>query len=245
MNPEITLARGYWDDTKECCDQWIAAYKEIAKKHPELKALAQKLIQRAESACSLIVSHAVSFGSMPDDTFYGERVQQENAYYEKTEKSRDALEGDFPCGNELEMRLARHCFSYREMACLQVGLASEIDPDDLSEVPEEKPYADEVFDKKITPEDIPMARKGILYECLGQPDKALQCFLSVQSVNLKDRIDRLMDGMPIANPDQCLELTTLHFHRSFMGGGDVEEYHDYDVAGPTRHGELPGFAWIT
>ena len=169
MEPQIALNRGYWEDAGDCRDQWIAAYKEIAKKHLMLSMRAKKMIKRIELACSLCVTHATFFNTgNVDECFYGEAVARENEFLEETKKARESLDGDFPCGNEDDMRFARDFFTNREMAYLQMGLANELNASGNS-----------------------MGRKGFIYECLGLYEEAIECYEAMGKERPTDRIERL------------------------------------------------------
>lgn len=193
MDPQIVLSRGYMESASEVLKQWISAYKEIAKKHLMLVARAQKMIKRIELASSLCVTHATFFNSgNVDECFYGEAVAKENEFLKGTQKARESLDGDFPCGNEEDMRFARRFFSIREMANLQMGLARELNPDDLSQVPPvNKSFADEAFPRKIKASDQPLGRKGFIHECLGNYQEAIDCYEAFSEGRPDERIDCL------------------------------------------------------
>lgn len=197
MDPQIVLSRGYWEYADDCRDQWIAAYKEIGRKSVGLGVQARKMIQRMELACSLTTTHAIFFNSgNVDDCFIGEAVERENNFLERNQKAYDSLDGDFPCGNAEDMRFARRFFSIREMAYLQMGLATSIDPDDLSEMPPvDKPFADEAFPMKITEADQPWGRKGFVHECLGRYAEAIECYEAFKQNRPEDRIKRLREQL--------------------------------------------------
>ena len=133
MEPTYALNRSYWDSPADCLKQWLDAYSEIGKRHPELEETVKRLTARIRLADALFRGLA-NLGSTPDDTAYGERVEQENKIYDEA----DALDGDFPLGDEYEVFVARYLFSIREMAYIQAGLAAELDPADISQVPRDK-----------------------------------------------------------------------------------------------------------
>ena len=135
MEPTYALNRSYWDYPSDCLQQWLDAYAAIGERHPELAATVERLTARIRKAYSLYQGLA-NLGSTPDDTVYAERVEQENNYYRQTK----SLDGDFPLGSEREVFETRYLFSIREMAYIQAGLAAEIDPADLTEVPRGKVY---------------------------------------------------------------------------------------------------------
>lgn len=197
MDPQIVLSRGYMESVSDILDQWISAYKEIAKKHIMLMVRTQKMIKRIELASSLCVSHATFYNTgNVDECFYGEAVARENEFLESSKKARESLEGDFPCGNEDDMRFARRFFSIREMAYLQMGLAKELDPDDLSQKPPvNKVFADEAFPRKIKTSDQPLGRKGFIHECLGNYKEAIACYEAFSDGRPDDRIDYLRNKL--------------------------------------------------
>ena len=135
MEPTYALNRSYWDYPSDCLQQWLDAYAAIGERHSELAATVERLTARIRKAYSLYQG-LVNLGSTPDDTVYAGRVEQENSYYRQAQ----SLDGDFPLGNDHEVFTARYLFSIREMAWLQAGLAAEIDPADLTEVPRGKVY---------------------------------------------------------------------------------------------------------
>ena len=197
MDPQIVLSRGYMESVSDILDQWISAYKEIAKKHIMLMVRTQKMIKRIELASSLCVSHATFYNTgNVDECFYGEAVARENEFLESSKKARESLEGDFPCGNEDDMRFARRFFSIREMAYLQMGLAKELDPDDLSQKPPvNRVFADEAFPRKIKTSDQPLGRKGFIHECLGNYKEAIACYEAFSDGRPDDRIDYLRNKL--------------------------------------------------
>lgn len=168
MEPTIALNRGYWEDSGDVVNQWISAYKEIAKKHIALAPRAHKMIKRIELAASLCVTHATFYNTgNVDDCFLGEAIERENEFISRTEKSRKSLDGDFPCGNEEDMKFASQYFSNREIAYLQMGLANELDPEDSLE------------------------KKGFILECLGRYAEAIDCYEAMGDHSPIRRIESL------------------------------------------------------
>lgn len=195
MHPELVLCRGYWEDSGKICRKWISAYSEIALRHLKLRSQAQSMIKRVRLACSLLVEHATFYDlSRVDECFYAEAVERENEYLEKVEKMYDSLDGDFPCGNEDDVRFARRLFSIREMAFLQMGLAKELDLNDDSHIPPaDKTFDDEAFPNIIKAANQPKARKGFLYECMGQYAEAIECYEAMGEDKPEDRIEHLRE----------------------------------------------------
>ena len=90
-------------------------------------------------------------------------------------------DGDYPCGNEADMLFARRVFSIREMAYLQLGLAAELNPDDLRKAPPfDKIFDGEAMPKIITTADQPTARRGFVNECLGHYAEAIECYEAIE-----------------------------------------------------------------
>ena len=190
MDPELVLSRGYWEDSGEVCDKWVAAYNEIAQTHRGFGLRARRMMRRVRLACSLLVTHATFYDtSRVDECFYGEAVARENEYLEKSRSQYDSLDGDFPCGNEVDMRFARRLFSIREMAYIQMGLAKELDLNDNKNIPPaNKVFSGEAFPRKIKRANQPKGRKGFLYECLGQYAEAVKCYEAMGEDQPEDRI---------------------------------------------------------
>lgn len=193
MDPQIAISRGYMESAGDVLERWISAYKEIAKKHIVLMARAKKMIKRIELASSLCVTHATFYNTgNVDECFYGEAVARENEFLESSQKARESLDGDFPCGNEDDMRFARRFFSIREMAYIQMGLAKELDLNDLGQKPPiNKIFADEAFPRKIKASDQPLGRKGFIHECLGNYQEAIACYEAFSEGRPDERIECL------------------------------------------------------
>ena len=118
MKPEIALKIDY-DRFKEYTreqietirDEWIAAYREIAESDSSKKELCDSLTDRISRAAELFIRRhiepAKSDAISHDDSYYewlDEMKQEEN----------DSLEGDFPLGNEADMKLASSFFSIKK-----------------------------------------------------------------------------------------------------------------------------------
>ena len=165
MEPTYALNRSYWDSPADCLQQWLDAYAEIGERYPELATTVERLIARIHKAYALFGGLA-NLGGMADDTVYAERVEQENKYYSQS----DALDGDFPLGSEREVFEARYLFSIREMAYIQAGLAAEINPADLTEVPRGKVYT--IGDPRdISDEELLQGRSHVLNRVKKIPPK--------------------------------------------------------------------------
>ena len=197
MDPELVLSRGYREYPDDVCNLWIAAYEEIAHNHRNLRLKARRMIKRVKKACSLLVTHATFYDtSRVDECFYGEAVERENEYLERTRSQYDSLGGDFPCGNDDDMRFARRLFSIRELAYIQMGLAEEVDPNALRNMPPtNKTFSGEAFPRKIKAANRPKGRKGFLYECMGQFAEAIECYEAMREDKPEVRIERLREQM--------------------------------------------------
>lgn len=192
MNPEIVINRGYLESHDECLAKWRSAFAEIVKNHPKLKAKVKKLEKRIETASQLAIGAARSSCANADDTFYAIAVERENAHYEATKGLRDSLEGNFPCGNEREMVFARNYFTTGEIAYIQLGLANEIDPNNISKVPKGKVYAaGSLFASEKNKDNILYGRKGFISECLGNTEDAIKYYLKIKGDSAADRLSRL------------------------------------------------------
>ena len=198
MDPELVLSRGYREYPDDVCNLWIAAYEEIAHNHRNLRLKARRMIKRVKKACSLLVTHATFYDtSRVDECFYAEAVERFNEFYDTTEKDRASLDGDYPCGNEADMLFARRVFSIREMAYLQLGLAAELNPDDLRKAPPfDKIFDGEAIPKIITTADQPTARRGFVNECLGHYAEAIECYEAIEEKGRPaDRIKHLREKL--------------------------------------------------
>ena len=197
MNPQILLNRGYFEDYASCYRQWLDAYAEIAEKHPELKEATRQLSERMERIYNLAISDGRALSGLPDDTCFGLYAERENKYYQATESVRNSLEGDFPCGTESEMVFARNFFTIREIAYIQLGLASEIDPDDYGVVQRGKFYAaGSLFSSEKDENNVRYGRKGYINESLGKIKEALDAYRLVTSYIASSRIDDLTEQLP-------------------------------------------------
>lgn len=170
MKPEIALKIDY-DRFKEYTreqietirDEWIDAYREIENDDPSKKELCDSLIERISRVAELFIRRhiepAKSDAISHDDYYYewlDEMKQEEN----------DSLDGDFPLGNEEDMKLASSFFSIKELALLQTGLAEQIDPEPIE--------PDLGFGKAKTEKNY--ARKGLLSELKGLCEEAVEYY---------------------------------------------------------------------
>ena len=133
MKPETALKLQYslWDRyTKEQIetirDEWIAAYREIAGSDSSKKELCDSLTDRINRAAELFIRRHI-------EPAKSDAISHDDYYYEWLDEMKkeedDSLDGDFPLGNEEDMKLASSFFSIKELALLQTGLAEQIDPE--------------------------------------------------------------------------------------------------------------------
>ena len=147
MKPEIALNTknrifyGYTkEDVEALRDEWVAAYREIAESEPVKKALCELLTERIRRAAELFL------GGVKEPV--------------------ESLDGDFPLGNETDMKLASFFFSLKELAMMQAGLADLVPP----ELPETGfPFGRPVTERKY-------GRKGFLAELKGEREEAMEYY---------------------------------------------------------------------
>ena len=84
-------------------DEWIEAYRALAKQDPSKKGLCDFLAGRIRLAAEL--------------------------FADRKKDATELLDGDFPLGNEADMALASPYFSVEELAMIQTGEADCIEPD--------------------------------------------------------------------------------------------------------------------
>ncbi|MBO5223607.1 MAG: hypothetical protein J6C23_03755 [Clostridia bacterium] len=123
MKPQIALKingrlfseRGR-EYVEELRDEWITAYKEIAKEYGAGQELCSFFTERIKRATELFLS-------------------RNEGNLQPTPTTEDCPDGDFPLGNEADMELASTFFSLKELAMLQMGLQENIE----GEIPYQKP----------------------------------------------------------------------------------------------------------
>lgn len=105
-------------------NEWVIAYRRIAESDPAKREQCAFLTDRIERAAALFISRYV-------EPVGSDAISHDDYYYEWLEEVKqeqnDTLDGDFPLGNEKDMKLASSCFSVRELAMLQMGCEDEID----------------------------------------------------------------------------------------------------------------------
>ena len=154
MKPDVALAGKVFDGVEEIralYKEWTEAYGSIANEYPLVKDRAEMLTERIKCAYELFV----------------DRDRQTNT-------ACDALDGDFPLGNEKDMLFASRRFSVRELALIQLGLSHTID-----------------LDATVKHVPVDFVRKGFLLELEGRFSEAAKtyrpaCFF--RSGELYDRV---------------------------------------------------------
>lgn len=161
MKAELVLKISMLDNIEKAeknRDEWITAYKKIAKEYPETENMSLLLIDRINKAFKIIKNREELrlSGSFCGDTAFMDTVVEEEA------KAEAELDGDFPLGNELDAEFALPYFQIIDLAKIQLGLANRVNPG---------VYCEYAYDVLI--------RKGFLYELDGSWQDALQCYCGV------------------------------------------------------------------
>ena len=122
MKPEIALKLQYLLDkyTREQIeairDEWIAAYREIAESDSSKEELCDSLTDRINRAAELFIRRRI-------EPVVSDAISHDDYYYEWLDEVKkeedDSLDGDFPLGNEADMKLAYSFFSIKDLAFLQ------------------------------------------------------------------------------------------------------------------------------
>lgn len=169
MKPEIALKLQYLLDkyTREQIetirDEWIAAYREIAESNSSKEELCDSLTDRISRAAELFISRRI-------EPVASDAVSYDDCYRECPEeveqKENDSLDGDFPLGNEADMKLAYSFFSIKELALLQTGLAEQIEPELVF-------FGFGHGNEKVVKNS---ARKGILADLRGSTEEAVEYY---------------------------------------------------------------------
>ena len=63
----------------------------------------------------------------------------------------------------------------------------------IQKLQSDKAFADEAFPRIIETANQPKARKGFIYECLGQYAEAIECYESMGEDKPEDRIEHLRE----------------------------------------------------
>ena len=133
MKPEIALKLQYGlldkytrEQIETIRDEWIAAYREIAESDSSKEELCDSLTDRINRAAELFIRRHI-------EPVVSDAISHDDYYYEWLDEVKkeedDSLDGDFPLGNEADMKLAYSFFSIKELALLQTGLSEQIEPE--------------------------------------------------------------------------------------------------------------------
>lgn len=168
MKPEIALKVDY-DIFKEYTrkqieavrDEWISAYREIAESNSSKKELCDSLTERIGRAADLFIRRHI-------EPVVSDAISHDDSYYEwldeVKQEENNALDGDFPLGNEEDMAFSSPYFSVKELAQIQMGCADDIFAGHYVE------YADRV-----------LIRKGILAEVKGDFKEAAAAYSGIST----------------------------------------------------------------
>ena len=170
MKPQIALKLQYSlldrytrEQIEMIRDEWIAAYREIAGSDSSKKELCDSLTDRIGRAAELFMRRKTE----PPKS---EALSCGGCYYERSEemegKENDSLDGDFPLGNEADMKLAYSFFSIKELALLQTGLSEQIEPELVF-------FGFGHGNEKVVKNS---ARKGILADLRGSTEEAVEYY---------------------------------------------------------------------
>ena len=170
MKPEIALKLQYSlldkytrEQIETIRDEWIAAYREIAGSNSSKKGVCESFTDRINRAADLFIRRKI-------EPVVSDAISHDDYYYEWLDEMKkeedDSLDGDFPLGNEADMKLASSFFSIKELALLQTGLAEQIDPEPVE--------PDCGFGRAKTEKNY--ARKGFLAELKGRCEEAVEYY---------------------------------------------------------------------
>ena len=169
MKPEIALKLQYLLDkyTREQIetirDEWIAAYREIAESDSSKEELCDSLTDRIGRAAELFIRRHI-------EPVVSDAISHDDYYYEWLDEVKkeedDSLDGDFPLGNEADMKLAYSFFSIKELALLQTGLSEQIEPELVF-------FGFGHGNEKVVKNS---ARKGILADLRGSTEEAMEYY---------------------------------------------------------------------
>lgn len=166
MKAELVLKISMLDNIEKAeknRDEWITAYKKIAKEYPETEDMSLLLIDRINKAFKIIKSREMLRLS---DSFCGDTAFMDTVVEEEA-KAEAELDGDFPLGNEFDAEFALPYFQIIDLAKIQLGLANQVNPGIYCE------YAYDV-----------LVRKGFLCELDGRWRDAQHCYRGVPTSSL-------------------------------------------------------------
>ena len=170
MKPEFALKLQYSlldkytrEQIETIRDEWIAAYREIAESDSSKKELCDSLTDRIGRAAELFIRRRI-------EPVVSDAISHDDYYYEWLDEMKkeedDSLNGDFPLGNEEDMKLASSFFLVKELALLQMGLFEQIEPElDF--------FGFGHGNEKVVKNS---ARKGILADLRGSTDEAVEYY---------------------------------------------------------------------
>ena len=170
MKPEIALKLQYSlldkytrEQIETIRDEWIAAYREIAESDSAKKELCDSFIVRMGRAAELFIRRHI-------EPVVSDAISHDDYYYEWLDEMKkeedDSLNGDFPLGNEEDMKLASSFFLVKELALLQMGLFEQIEPElDF--------FGFGHGNEKVVKDS---ARKGILADLRGSTEEAVEYY---------------------------------------------------------------------
>ena len=170
MKPEIALKLQYSlldkytrEQIETIRDEWIAAYREIAESDSAKKELCDSFIVRMGRAAELFIRRHI-------EPVVSDAISHDDYYYEWLDEMKkeedDSLNGDFPLGNEEDMKLASSFFGVKELALLQMGLFEQIEPElDF--------FGFGHGNEKVVKDS---ARKGILADLRGSTEEAVEYY---------------------------------------------------------------------
>ena len=151
------------DQIETIRDEWIAVYREIARSDSSKKELCDSLTDRISRAAELFIRRHI-------EPVKSDAISHDDYYYEWLDEMKkeedDSLDGDFPLGNEADMKLASSFFSIKEIALLQTGLAEQIEPELVF-------FGFGHGNEKVVKNS---ARKGILADLRGSTEEAVEYY---------------------------------------------------------------------
>lgn len=165
MKPETVLGLKNGEEPKAKLQEWLKEYAAMAAL-PGTKDLVERLSNRAENACALILERR-----KPEPS----SSSHDDMYYIETAKIRDdedaSFDGDFLLGNEADAAFAGNYFSVSELAKIQCGQHHLIVAGSFNG------YNFDV-----------LVRKGFLAELNGDYPEAVRCYEGVPtSKSVQDR----------------------------------------------------------
>ena len=195
MKPELALKIKYvpWEkyskeQIEDIKEQWIQAYVRYADAD-----MLEQLTKRIQYACDLFIKRYI-------EVTKAESGGKDEAYYEwiqeLDEQENRKLDGDFPLGNEKDVKFANPYFTIEELAMIQCGKSALVQIGD---------YVEPAYDMLI--------RKGFIYELGEEWHLAEACYKGVstskkvQERELYCKKQKMQKGMKLYQKAQlCLEM---------------------------------------